>query len=321
MKIVVVDRVYLEEQHVKKLRSVADAKIFEDIPKTPNELKERIKEADIVIVGWSHLTEDILNSAEKLKMVSIWATTCHYADLEAASKRGIAVAHVPGYATESVAEHVLALLLAAARKLLLADAHVRRGEFDWRPFRGWELAGKTIGIIGTGAIGCRVAEIGKAFRMRILAFDKYPNFKKAEEIGMKYVALKMLLKESDVMTLHVPLTHETEGLIGKKEIEVMKNGCVLINTSQGKVIDEKALIAALKSRKLSYAGLDVFEQEPPPKANPLFKLDNTVLSPHIGFHTVEAAKKCTDICIDNVMKFLEGRPQNLCQPVRPVSQK
>jgi len=130
-----------------------------------------------------------------------------------------------------------------------------------------------------------------------------------------------LLKESDVMTLHVPLTHETEGLIGKKEIEVMKNGCVLINTSQGKVIDEKALIAALKSRKLSYAGLDVFEQEPPPKANPLFKLDNTVLSPHIGFHTVEAAKKCTDICIDNVMKFLEGRPQNLCQPVRPVSQK
>jgi len=321
MKIVVVDRVYLEEQHVKKLRSIADVKIFEDIPKTPNELKERIREADIIIVGWSHLTEDILNSAEKLKMVSIWATTCHYAELEAASKRGIAVAHVPGYATESVAEHVLALLLAAARKLLLADAHVRRGEFDWRPFRGWELAGKTIGIIGTGAIGCRVAEIGKAFRMRILAFDKYPNFKKAEEIGMKYVALKMLLKESDVMTLHVPLTHETEGLIGKKEIEVMKNGCVLINTSQGKVIDEKALIAALKSRKLSYAGLDVFEQEPPPKANPLFKLDNTVLSPHIGFHTVEAAKKCTDICIDNVMKFLEGRPQNLCQPVRPVSQK
>jgi len=321
MKIVVVDRVYLEEQHVKKLRSIADVKIFEDIPKTPNELKERIREADLIIVGWSHLTEDILNSAEKLKMVSIWATTCHYADLEAASKRGIAVAHVPGYATESVAEHVLALLLAAARKLLLADAHVRRGEFDWRPFRGWELAGKTIGIIGTGAIGCRVAEIGKAFRMRILAFDKYPNFKKAEEIGMKYVALKMLLKESDVMTLHVPLTHETEGLIGKKEIEVMKNGCVLINTSQGKVIDEKALIAALKSRKLSYAGLDVFEQEPPPKANPLFKLDNTVLSPHIGFHTVEAAKKCTDICIDNVMKFLEGRPQNLCQPVRPVSQK
>jgi len=319
MKIVVVDRIYLEEQHVEKLRSIADAKIFEDIPKTPNELKERIEEADIVIVGWSHLTEDILNSAEKLKMVSIWATTCHYADLEAASKRGITVAHVPGYATEAVAEHVLALLLAAARKLLLADAHVRRGEFDWRPFRGWELAGKTLGMIGTGAIGCRVAEIGKAFKMKLLAFDKYPNVKMAEEIGMKYVKLQTLLRKSDVITLHVPLTHETEGLIGEKEIEVMKNGCVLINTSQGKVIDEKALIDALKSRKLSYAGLDVFEQEPLQKDNPLFKLDNTVLSPHIGFHTVEAAKKCTDICIDNIVKFLEGRPQNLCQPIRPVS--
>jgi D-3-phosphoglycerate dehydrogenase len=321
MKIVVVDLVYLEEQHIKKLRSIAHVKIFEDIPKTPNELKERIKEADIVIVGWSHITEDILNSTEKLKMISIWATTCHYADLEAARKKGIAVAHVPGYATEAVAEHAFALLLTVARKLLLADMHVRRGEFDWRPFRGWELAGKTLGIIGTGAIGCRVAEIGRAFKMKILAFDKYPNFKKAEEIGMKYVDLRTLLKESDVITLHVPLTQETEGLIGKKEIEVMKNGCVLINTSQGKVIDEKALIDALKSRKLSYAGLDVFEQEPPQKDNPLFKLDNTVLSPHIGFHTVEAAKKCTDICIDNVIKFLEGHPQNLCQPVRPVNQK
>ena len=312
MKIVVVDPVYLEEQHVKKLQSIADVKIFEDIPKTPNELKERIKEVDIAIAGWSHLTEEILKSAEKLKMVSIWATTCHYVNLEAARKRGIVVAHVPAYATEAVAEHTFALLLAIARKLLLADGHVRRREFDWRPFRGWELAGKTLGIIGTGAIGCRVAEIGKAFKMKILAFDKYPNFKKVEEIGMKYVDFRTLLKESDIITLHVPLTQETEGLIGEKEIEVMKSGGVLINTSQGRVVDEKALIDALKSRKLSYAGLDVFEEEPPPKDNPLFKLDNTVLSPHIGFHTVEAAKKCTDICIDNVIKFLEGRPQNLC---------
>ena len=172
MKIVVADAVYLEEQHVKRLRSIGDVKIFEDIPKTPNELKERIKEADIAIVGWSHLTEDILNSAEKLKMVSIWATTCHYVNRGAARKKGIAVTHVPGYATESVAEHVFALLLASIRKLPSADKHVKRGEFDWRPFRGWELAGKTVGIIGIGAIGCRVAEIGKAFKMKILAFDK-----------------------------------------------------------------------------------------------------------------------------------------------------
>jgi len=312
MKIVVVDHVYLEKEHIKKLRSIGDLEIFEDPPKTADELKERIKEADIVIVGWSDLTKNIIESAKKLKMISIWATTCHYADLNAAKKRRIVVTHVPGYATEAVAEHTFALLLAAVRKLPLADKHVRKGDFDWRPFGGVELYGKILGIIGTGSIGCRVAEIARAFKMQILAYDKYPNIKKAEEIGMKYVDLYTLVAESDFITLHVTLTSETEKLIGKKEIEAMKNGVVIVNTSQGKVIDERALINALKSGKISFAGLDVFEEEPPDKDNPLFKLDNTILSPHIGFHTVEAAKRCTDICIDNVVKFLEGHPQHAC---------
>ena len=313
MKIVVVDHVYLEDEHVKKLRSLGNLKIFKNPPKTSEELKERVKTADIVIVGWSHLTKSIIDSAKKLKMVSIWATTCHYADLKAATKRGIVVTHVPGYATEAVAEYAIALLLAAVRKLPSADVHVRKGDFDWRPFGGRELAGKTLGVIGTGAIGSRVAEIARAFGMEILGHDKYPNPKRAEEIRMKYVDLPTLLKESDVITLHVTLTPETEKLLGKKEIATMKNGAVIINTSQGKVIDEKAMIDALKSGKLSYAGLDVFSEEPPRKSNLLFKLDNTVLSPHVGFHTFEAAKRCTNICIDNVVKFLEGHPQNVCQ--------
>jgi D-3-phosphoglycerate dehydrogenase len=312
MKTVVVDHVYLEEGHIKKLKSIGDLEIFEEPPKTLDELKDRIRTADIVIVGWTDLTEEILESAKKLKMVSIWATTCHYVDLEAAAKRGIVVTHVPGYATEAVAEYVFALLLAAIRKVRLADEHVRKGDFDWRPFGGSELAGKTLGIVGTGSIGCRVAEIAKAFKMQVLGFDKYPNQKRAEEIGMKYVDLNTLLKESDFITLHVTLTSETERMIGRKEINVMKKGAVIINTSQGKVIDEKALTDSLKSDKLSYAGLDVFEEEPPSKDNPLFKLDNTVLSPHIGFNTVEAAKRCTDICVDNVLKFVEGHRQNTC---------
>jgi len=312
MKIVVVDHVYLEEEHIKKLRSLGDLEVFKDPPKSPDELKERVVAADIVIVGWSDVTKNIIDSAKNLKMISIWATTCHYADLKAAKERGIVVTHVPGYATEAVAEHTFALLLAAIRKLPLADKHVRRGDFDWRPFGGSELAGKTVGVIGTGAIGCRVAEIARAFGMRILGYDKYPNVKKAEEIGMKYVDLDTLLKESDIVTLHVTLASETERLVGKKEIAAIKKGAVIINTSQGKVIDEKALVDALRSGKLSYAGLDVFEQEPPAKDNPLFKLDNTILSPHIGFHTAEAAKRCTDICIDNVVKFLEGHQQNVC---------
>lgn len=312
MKIVVVDHVYLEERQINRLREIGDLEVFKGPPKTPDKLKERIEAADIAIVGWSDLTKNIIDSAKKLKMVSIWATTCHYVDLRAAKERGIVVTHVPGYATEAVAEHTFALLLATIRKLPSADKHVRKGDFDWRPFGGSELAGKILGIIGTGAIGFRVAEMARAFRMQILGYDKYPNLTKAEETGTKYVDLHTLLKESDFITLHATLTSETERLIGKKEIAAMKKGAVIINTSQGKVIDEKALVDALESGKISFAGLDVFEKEPPPKDNPLFKLDNVTLSPHIGFHTVEAARRCTDICIDNVMKFLDGHPQNVC---------
>ena len=312
MRIVVVDHVHLEERHVKKLRFLGDLEVFKEPPRTAEELKTRIKEADIVIVGWSNLTRNVIDSAKRLKMISIWATTCHYADLEAAKERGIVVTHVPSYATEAVAEYTFALMLAAARKLTLADKHVRKGSFDWRPFGGIELAGKTLGIIGTGAIGFRVAEIARAFKMRLLGYDKYPNPKRAEELGLKYVNLKTLLRESDVITNHVTLTSETEKLIGKKEINIMKAGVVIINTSQGKVVDEKALGEALKSGKIAYAGLDVLAKEPPSKNTPLFKLDNTVLSPHIGFNTAEAEARCSDICVDNVVNFVEGKHQNVC---------
>jgi D-3-phosphoglycerate dehydrogenase len=307
-----VDHVYLEEKHIKRLRSLGDLTVFEDPPDTNDELIERVREADIVIVGWSNFTRSVIESAERLRMISIWATTCHYADLKAAKERGIVVTHVPGYATEAVAEYTFALLLAAVRRLTLADKHVREGKFDWRPFTGSELAGKTLGVVGTGAIGCRVAEIGRAFRMRVMGFDKYPNPTRAEEVGLKYARLETLLRESDVVTLHVTLTSETEKLLGKKQIATMKNGAVIVNTSQGRVIDQEALVEALRSGKLSYAGLDVFADEPPAKNNPLFKLGNTVLSPHIGFNTVEAEARCTDICVENVAKFLEGKPQNIC---------
>jgi len=312
MKIVVVDHVYLEEEHIRKLRSLGNLKVFKEPPRTPGDLRRRISKADIVLVGWNKLTKDVIKSAKNLKMISIWATSCHYADVQAAKEKGIEVSHVPRYATEAVAEYCFALMLAAARKLLSADKHVRKGGFDWRPFGGVELQGKTLGVIGTGTIGCRVAEISEAFEMQILGYDKYPNLKRAKELGMKYVDLYTLLKKSDFITLHVTLTPETEKLIGKKEFEVIKNGAVIVNTSQGKVIEEKALVKALKSGRVSYAGLDVFEEEPPPKDNPLFELDNTVLSPHVGFHTIEAVKRCSDICIDNVVKFLQGHPQNRC---------
>jgi phosphoglycerate dehydrogenase-like enzyme len=168
-----------------------------------------------------------------------------------------------------------------------------------------------LGIVGTGAIGCRVGEIAKAFGMRLLGYDIQRN-PKAEEIGISYVDLETLLRQSDVVSLHVTLTPKSQRLLGEKEIAMMKNGAVFVNTSQGKVVDENALAAALSSKKLSCAGLDVFAEEPPTITNPLFKLENIVLSPHVGFHTVEAVKRCTDICVDNVKRFVEGHPTNVC---------
>lgn len=312
MKIVVVDHVYLENKHVEKLELLGDLEVFKEPPETPDDLRKRIADADIVIVGWTNLTNEIIHSAKKLKMISIWATTCHYADLEAAKKRGIVVTHVPGYATESVAEYTMALMLAAIRKITLADKHIREGKFDYRPFGGRELAGKTLGLIGTGAIGCRVAEIARTFKMEVIGYDKYPDPKRARETGFRYVDINTLLKQSDVVSIHVTLNSETENLIGKEEIALMKKGAIIINTSQGKVVDERAMFQALKSGKLCCAGLDVLEEEPPPKNNPLFTLDNTVLSPHIGFNTLEAEARCSDICVDNVVKFLEGKRQNVC---------
>ena len=312
MKIVVVDHVYLEPEHIGRLRSLGKLKIFKNPPTSVKALKRRIAGADVVIVGWNKLTKDVIDSSKRLKMISIWATSCHYADVQAAKEKGITVTHVPGYATEAVAEHSFALILAAARRLISTDKHVRKGGFDWRPFGGVELRGKTLGIIGTGTIGCRVAEISKGFGMQVLGYDKYPNAERAKELGMKYVDLYTLLRNSDFISIHVTLTPETEELLGQKEFDAVKKGAVIVNTSQGKVIDEKVLIKALKSSRISYAGLDVFEDEPPSRKNQLFTLDNTVLSPHVGFHTVEAVKRCTDLCIDNVEKFLKGHPQNQC---------
>jgi D-3-phosphoglycerate dehydrogenase len=312
VKIVVVDHVYLDETHVRKLKTLGEVRIFSDPPNSDAELKRRIENAEIVIVGWSHLTEEIIKSAPNLRMIAIWATTCHYADLNAAKERRITVTHVPRYATEAVAEHAFALLLASIRHLVPADKHVREGKFDWRPFSGSELAEKTLGLVGTGAIGFRVAEIAKAFKMRILGFDIVHNMERAKDVGLEFVDLPTLLRESDVVSIHLTLTPTTTGLIGRREIEMMKKGAVLVNTAQGKVVDERALIDALKSGRLSYAGLDVFAEEPIGEGSLLFGLENTVLSPHIGFQTVEAVKRCTDICIENVSKFIEGHQQNLC---------
>jgi D-3-phosphoglycerate dehydrogenase len=173
---------------------------------------------------------------------------------------------------------------------------------------------KTIGVLGTGDIGKRVIQIAHGFNMNVISVTAHPNPEKEKALGIKFVDLDTLLSESDIVTLHVPLTPQTEHMIGAKELEKMKPTAILINTARGKIVDEAALIDALKKKKIAGAGLDVFEKEPLPMDSPLLEMHNVVLTPHIAFLSEESLDECTYISIENVEMFIKGKPQNVVNP-------
>jgi D-3-phosphoglycerate dehydrogenase len=247
-------------------------------------------------------------------MISVWQTGYDHIDLDSATENGVVVSNVPGYAFDSVAEMVFAFALNLFRKVHVADSKIRKEMFDWRDYVGNQLMGKTIGVIGTGNIGIRVIQIAHGFNMNVISTTAHPNPQKEIRLGVKFVDLDTILSESDIVTLHVPLTPDTEKMIGETELAKMKPSSILINTSRGKVVDEAALIKTLKERKIRGAGLDVFENEPLPDDSPLMELDNVVLTPHIAFLSEESLEECTYICVENVEKFVEGEPQNIVNP-------
>lgn len=311
MKIVVTDPIFLEQDHIDRLEKLGTVQIYKDLPRSDEELIIRLTDSEIAIVGWINLTSKMIDELTRLKMISVWATGYDFVDVGAANKHGIIVSNVPGYGSEAVAEHVFAMLLSFARNIPAADRYVRMGNFDWRGFKGLELAGKTIGIIGMGSIGSRVAEIAGCFGMHVISFTAHTTGDKTKKSEVRFLPLEDVLGQSDILTIHVPLTTETEKMIGYRELGKMKKDAIIINTSRGKVIDEAALIDALKSGRIAGACLDVLAQEPNVKDNPLLDFDNVILTPHIAFHTTEALRRCTDICINNVEAFIKGAPQNV----------
>jgi D-3-phosphoglycerate dehydrogenase len=311
MKIVITDTIFLEQEHIDRLKDLGTVQIYNDLPLSEGELISRLKDAEIAIVGWVYVTSEAIEKLTHLKMISIWGTGYDSVDIKAAESHGIAVTNVPGYAAEAVAEHVFALILSFIRKIPDADRHIKMGNFDWNKFRGFELVRKTIGIIGMGSIGSRVAEIARCFGLNVISFTAHPSKEKARKFKVRFLPLDDVLSQSDFLTIHVPLTAETEKMIGYTEFNKMKKDVVIINTSRGKVIDETALIEALKSGKIAGACLDVLAKEPPGKENPLLNFDNVILTPHIAFNTTEALRRCTDICIDNVEAFIKGTPKNV----------
>lgn len=311
MKIVVADKIVIDNYNRKRLEEIGQLIVYENDTKSIEEVVERLHDADIGIILFSKIDGNVLKRCKKLKMLSLWCTGFEHVDLEDANRANVSVCNVPEYASVAVSEHVFAMLLSLVRHIPQADKHMRNGYFNWNAFRGFELCGKVLGIYGTGAIGSRIAKIGNGFGMKVIATSRTESIEKARELGLKYVKFDELLRLSDVLTVNCSLTRETRGRFSTEEFSKMKPSAIFINTSRGGVVDYDALTYSLKNRIISGACIDVFPEEPPKRELEILKLSNVILTPHIAYNTNEAIKRCTTVCVDNVINFFQGNPSNV----------
>jgi len=285
----------------------------------------------IVVFIWTRVNRAVIESLPRLRLVLTMSTGYDHIDLQACRERGITVCNVPHYGENTVAEHTFALILSLSRKLHAAYFQGLRGEYRIRELRGFDLYGKTLGVIGAGNIGLHVIRIARGFGMRVLAYDVRPHPLLAEVLGFTYTDLDTLLRESDIVSLHVPATPETYHLINRDTLSKMKRGALLINTARGSVVDTEALLWALEEGILAGAGLDVIEGEEFIKeesallrmpvaeetlkkvvqAHLLLRRENVVFTPHIAFNSHEAVQRILDTTLENLKAYLEGRPQNV----------
>lgn len=283
---------------------------------SPDEIIKRAKGADILIVNKTIIDRDILNAlSPELKYIGLQSTGYNVVDCAYARQLGITVCNIPAYSTNAVAQLVFAFILQITNEVTLHSDAVKNGEWcDCPDFCFWkkpltELDGKTIGIVGFGSIGQRVASIAMAFGMRVLAYNPRPKDK--GELNVSFVSIDELLSQSDFVTCHCPLTPETEGLINKENISKMKKSAILINTSRGPVVDEQALADALNNDELQAAGLDVLKVEPASRNNPLLTAKNCYITPHIAWAAKETRARLLKILEDNIVAYLNGNPQNV----------
>lgn len=314
MKIVVLDGYALNPGDLswECFREFGDITIYD---RTPEELIcQRIGDAEIVLLNKTPITKETLAACPGIQLICVLATGYNVVDCAAAAKRNIPVCNVPAYGTDSVAQFTFALLLELCHRVGLHSDSVHKG--DWcrsTDFCYWltpqmELAGKTLGIIGFGRIGRAVGKIAKAFGMRVLAFNR-SRCAEGEAIG-QYVELDTLLKESDVVSLHCPLTEQTQNIISAAALETMKDGAILLNTARGPLIDEEAVADALRCGKLRGFAADVVCAEPMPENNPLLGMPNCILTPHMAWAPIESRQRIMDCTVRSVQAFLAGKPTN-----------
>jgi D-3-phosphoglycerate dehydrogenase len=294
----------------KRLIETTPVTYFDTLPGSEDALIERIRGFDTVINIRSSckFTSRVFSECPGMKLLSIWGTGTDNIDLEAAQRHGVTVTNTPGVSAVSIAEHSLMLALAVARRVVKVHGGVVAGE--WPRGQSVQLHGKTLGVIGLGAIGRQFARIAQGIGMRVIAWTMHPN----PSLGFELVKLEELLRSSDVISLHLRLSPETVGFIGRAQIEMMKPTTILVNTARGPIVDEAALVEALRMRRIAGAGLDVFEVEPLPKGHPLTQLDNVVLTPHCAGVTPEVLEAGLALAIENVASFRNGKPRNVVVP-------
>ena len=321
--------VYLEEGAVNRgditlepITSLMDTKVYNNT--TEEDKYDHIGDAEVVFSNKVIFDEETFNRLPNLKYIGVCATGYNVIDIEAAKRHGVAVTNVPAYSTESVAQLAWGFILECAGKIGLHNTSVHNG--DWiksETFCYWlspitELAGKTIGIIGFGNIGSRMAEIALAFRMNVLVYTAHPDkyIKDAEELNkrsdakLQFVSLDEIWKNSDVISLHCPMTKETEKIICSDNISKMKDGVIIVNVSRGGLVAEQDLADALKSGKVAAAAVDVVTVEPMAEDNPLLTAPNMCITPHMAWASVEARRRLIDVIAGNLKSYLEGGTQN-----------
>lgn len=303
---------------IELLRNYFDVEMNqEDRPLKKEEIIERCKDCDAVLTQLNDvIDEEVLDNLKKAKIIANFAVGFNNINIKAATERGIQITNTPDVLTDTTAEMAWALLFSVARRVVEGDRYVREGR--WKKFSpnlllGQDIYGKTLGIIGAGRIGKAFAKKSKGFDMKILYNNRNRDEEFERELGAQWVDKDTLLKESDFISLNVPLTNETKHLIGEREFKLMKKTAILINTARGPVIDEKALVKALKEGEIWGAGLDVFENEPYIEKE-LLEMDNVVLTPHIGSGSTETRVKMSKLAAENIIAVLNGKP-----PITPVN--
>ena len=315
MKIVVLDGYTLNPGDLswEPLQALGECTVHDR--SEPEEVAERCTGAEIILTNKVVLSADLIRSLPMLKYIGVTATGVNIVDLEETRVHGIPVTNVPAYGTDSVMQMVFALLLQLTQQVGRHDKMVKDGawqnslDFCFTASPLSELAGKTFGLIGYGNIGRRVAEVARAFGMKVLVQTRSPE--KYQDEPVEFTDLDRLFTESDVISLHCPLTEETEGLINAERLLKMKPNAYLINTSRGPLVDEAALAGALNSDRLAGAGVDVLSTEPPRDSSPLIGAKNCVVTPHIAWATLEARQRLLAVAIENVRSFLAGVEQNV----------